>query len=296
MANGGQEKIYEMITGRIITALENGKIPWEKPWIGGGRPMNLINKKEYRGSNVFILGATSMVMGYESRYWVTYNQAQQKGGQVKRGEKSTPVVFWKFLEVPSNDENSNKKIPLLRYYSVFNLDQCEGIEDPELKSVKNDNHFIPIEKAQTIIDNMPKRPTIEFTGNQAFYSVTKDKVVCPKHELFNTMEDFYGTIFHELAHSTGHKDRLNRQELMKKTSFGSMDYSKEELVAELTAAFLCGEVGIDRTIKNSAAYIQGWLVALENDKRMLIQAGSKAQKAADFILDRKFEPKNDEDE
>jgi len=245
----------------------------------------MVSKKEYRGINVFLLAC----MPYGSPYWMTYKQVTDKGGHVRKGEKSTPVVFWKWIdskeEVGIADTLSNGKIPMLRYYSVFNLEQVEGIEAPPATEVII-NTFTPIERAEQIIAGMPLKPDMRHGGNDACYSPMLDYVKLPEPSAFQSPEEYYSTAFHELTHSTGHAIRVGRKGILEPSYFGSHSYSKEELVAEMGAAFLCGHAGIESTIENSAAYIQGWLKALKNDKTLLIHAAAQAQKAADYIMDR----------
>ena len=275
--------IFEQVTARIMELLETGTVPWKKPWSSAGGARNLVSKKPYRGINQFLLNCSP----YSSPYWLTFNQARQKGGSVNKGEKSTPVVFWKWLDrkaVPDEDDNSaSSKIPLLRYYNVFNLDQIDGITAPvEEQPV---NPFSPIEQAELIIRNMPQRPYILYGGDRACYSPMLDSVKLPNREAFKSPEEYYSTAFHELAHSSGHSSRLSRKGVVEPSSFGSHDYSQEELVAEFGASMLCGFAGIEhQTIENSAAYIQGWLKVLKNDQKLAIMAAGQAQRAADFIL------------
>lgn len=278
--------VYEVINHRIMDLLEKGTVPWKKPWNGeGNMPMNLVSKKEYRGVNVFMLSC----MPYGSPYWMTFKQIREKGGYVRQGEKATPVIFWKWLERNDSDDatgNKNRKIPMLRYYNVFNLEQTEGIPIPDTEVTNNP--FNPIEKAEQIISSMPLKPDIYHGGNKASYSLSQDTIHLPTQHSFLLPEEYYCTGFHELIHSTGHSCRIGRKSILEPTYFGSHEYSKEELVAEMGAAFLCGYSGIEqKTIENSASYIQGWLKVLKNDKTMLVHAAAQAQKAADYILNRK---------
>jgi antirestriction protein ArdC len=274
--------VYEIITDRICSLLEQGEIPWKKPWLGGGWPVNLVSKKHYRGINVALLGCTK----FTSRYWVTYQQAQDLGGHVKKGEKATMIVFWKIMKKTDTDDDGNDKpivLPILRYYNVFNVEQCEGLKIPD-NDIK-EREFTPIEQAEKVIEGMPNRPEINHGGDKAFYSPLSDYVQMPKKTQFLTDEAYYGTLFHELSHSTGHSSRVNRKLDQKLAAFGSEDYSKEELVAEMSSSFLCGFCGIEQgLIKNSAAYIQSWLRSLRNDKQMIVFAAAQAQKATDWIL------------
>lgn len=280
------DKIYDMITQSIIDQLEKGYVPWQRPW-KGGLPMNLISKKPYRGINTFLLGST----GFTSPFWLTFKQASEKGGKIKKGSTGYPIVFWNYVNKKTKDIDDDaeikKKIPFLRYYTVFNLDQCEGIEPPE---GFEDREFTKIEAPETIVENMPQRPVIHHGKPRAYYSPTNDLINMPRPETFMGDEEYYSTLFHELVHSTGHKTRLNRHEKIADHMFGSKDYSKEELVAEMGSAFLCGVSEIVPTvIDNQAAYISSWLKKFQSDKKILIQAAAQAQKAADFILNIKHE-------
>ena len=255
---------YHTITRRVIELLEQGVVPWHKPWSGGqaGHPKNLTSGKGYRGVNVFLLHC----MGYESPWWITYKQAKDRGGHVRKGEKGSPVVFWKWLDKaerdPDTGEVRDKRVPMLRQYTVFNVDQCEGIDAPALPDVPI-HDFNPIEQAETIVQAMPKRPDIRHTEPRAYYSAARDFVNLPQPERFAQPAEYYSTLFHELTHATGHDSRLGRLTDQKQAAFGSGSYSREELVAEMGAAFLCGESGIVQdTIDNSAAYISNWLKRL----------------------------------
>jgi antirestriction protein ArdC len=278
------ETVYQVITDRVIALLQQGTVPWQKPWQGAElAPQNLVSRKPYRGVNVFLLHA----MSYTSPYWFTFKQAQELGGHVRKGEKACPVVFWKWLDVERDGQA--ERVPFLRYYSVFNVAQCEGI-DAHIPSATGPKHeHSPVETAERIVQGMPKRPLIKDGQAQAFYSPTHDFVGMPSPEQFRSGEGYYSVLFHELTHSTGHESRLSRKGVSgadgQWSAFGSNPYAKEELVAEMGAAFLCGQAGIvERTIENSASYIANWLSKLKDDCKLVVQAAAQAQKAADFIL------------
>jgi antirestriction protein ArdC len=278
-------KVYEIITESILEQLEKGEIPWHKPWIGGGYPKNLVSKKAYRGINVFLLGCQK----YTSPYWVSYKQAQQLGGNVKKGEKGTRVVFWKINEYEKEDGEGTKVVPILRYYNVFNVDQCEGIDESKIPETRTERDFQPLEQCENVVNGMQNKPDIRFQDQRAYYHPRGDYVNMPKPETFDNEQFYYATLFHELGHATGHETRLHRKDQGQWSWFGSEDYSKEELVAEMTSSFLSGFCGIERdTIPNSVAYIQSWLKALRNDVKMVVLAAAAAQKAADYILGVKF--------
>jgi antirestriction protein ArdC len=291
--------IYEMVNQKIIEMLEQGTIPWRKPWNAEtNMPRNIVSGKEYRGVNTFLLGCQS----YGSPYWMTFKQCQEKGGHVRKGEKSSIVVFWKWLDRKSADTgeaseagepNRSGKIPLLRYYNVFNWEQTEEIPEPPKQEAHN--IFTPIERAEQIVTGMPLRPQVRHGGGKAAYSPTLDYIKMPEKHTFSSSEAYYATLLHELSHSTGHEKRLNRKSLTEMTGFGSHDYAREELVAEMSAAFLCAYAGIEQSIlDNSAAYIAGWLKALKNDKTMLVMAAAQGQKSADYILNKQEEQQLDE--
>lgn len=271
--------VYQIVTDRIISELENGTVPWRKPWraVGGDRPTNLVSGKPYRGINQLLLSMSD----YKSPYWVTFKQAKLKGGSVRQGERSTLIVFWKMLDGIDRDTGKPKTIPMLRYYRVFNVEQCDGINVPEPDEIPE---FDPCAEADAIIDGMPQAPPIQYGGDSAAYVPEMDIVKLPVREAFSTPAMFYNTAFHELTHSTGHADRLKREGIVDFDSFGSEQYAKEELIAEMGAAMLCTVAGIDNTLPASASYVANWLQALKNDPKMVVQAAGKAQRAADFII------------
>jgi antirestriction protein ArdC len=269
---------YEIVTETIIRQLESGVAPWRKPW-RTETPRNLVSKKEYRGINTFLL----VSQGYGSRYWLSFRQAHALSGNVKKGERGSKVVFWKIDEYRKENtetgETENRKSILLRYYTVFNLEQCEGIKSPDSRFVAN-----PIESCEAILKGMPNPPRFE-QDSQACYRSSTDTVGMPARSAFNSPEEYYSTFFHELTHSTGHPSRVAREGIMGHNPFGSDQYSKEELVAEMGAAMLCGVAGIEsRTLENSAAYLETWIRKLRSDSRLIVSAASQAQKAADCIL------------
>lgn len=276
--------VYEMVTERIIAELEKGVIPWEKPWTGvKSGAYNRVSKIPYSLLNQMLLKHTGE--------YATYKQWQDLGGQVKKGEKSEIVVFWKIFEAEETNkdtgEKETKKIPLLRYYNVFHISQVEGVE-PLAPEQLNDE-VEPIEEADKIITDYITREHIDFTecrSNEAYYSPSSDRVVVPMKEQYTVINEYYSTTFHELTYSTGHKSRLNRLETGAVAAFGSETYSKEELVAEIGSASLMNLLGIEtvKTFRNSAAYIQSWLQVLRNDNKFIVSASSRAEKAVNYIL------------
>ena len=278
---------YQIVTDRIIDLLTAGTIPWRKPWHADQlMPHNAVSGKAYRGINVFMLGCTA----FRSPYWLTFNQARKLGGSVCKGEKSTPVVFWKWLE-DENDDGTSTRRPLLRYYRVFNVAQCDLPADkiPATPDVPT-HEFTPIAACEAVVNEMPSPPAVQHDANAAFYRPSTDSVHMPPAERFEQREEYYSTLFHELTHATGHKSRLNRGGITATAGFGSPTYSREELVAEMGAAFLCGHCRIEQaTLDNSAAYIDSWISRLRGDARLVVTAAAAAQKAADFILGVTFE-------
>lgn len=278
---------YEAVTRRIIEQLEQGTAPWRQPWgVNGLLPQNAVSKRPYRGLNVLILGTS----GYDDPRWLTFKQANQLGGHIRKGEHSELISFWDFSRtVEDEDENGNvteRRVPLLKLYNVFNAQQTEGIDFPAIPG--RGQGFDPIETAEQIIRGMPTAPRIVHDAEpRAFYSVARDYVHLPDRAAFDSAHSYYSTAFHELGHSTGHPDRLGRFDLTQPLApFGSEDYSREELVAEFTAAFLCAESGIANQEQQNAAYIASWFRVLRNDPAMAVVGAGKAQAAADFILGR----------
>ena len=299
---GNRVTVYERVTERVSELLQEGVVPWQKPWHAKvGPPRNGVSGKFYRGLNVFMLSHA----GFESPWWFSPKQVNALDGHIMRGEKVSWVHFWKQwvpkgypadqpLEVETDEvEISTRQRPVLicRAYRVVNLDQCEGPGVDKFRAkhplaegpVNNDNDAIAA--CEGIVADMPQRPGIRYGGDKAFFRPWTDTVHMPRRETFISSEAFYSTLFHELSHSTGHEDRLNRKSLTDGTPFGSPTYSREELVAEMGTAFLCAMAGIeDPTIQNSASYIHSWLKFLKSDPKALIIAGAQAQKASDFIL------------
>lgn len=268
--------VYEIVTDRIIKQLEAGTIPWRKPWssayVQGEGPVSWDTQRPYSGTNLLLL---------DPGEYATYNAIQAAGGHVKKGEKASIAVFWKMNRVQDeNDPDKEKLIPFLRYYSVFEINtQAEGLLSKRAKAEEHKNS--PIEEAERIISNMPNRPSI-VNGKDALYRGSTDTVEIPTRSSFINSEAYYGTLFHELAHSTGHESRLNRPI---KNRFGTDPYAKEELVAEIGAAFLAAVARLENpfTIENSGAYIQSWIRRFRDDSRLIVTAASQAQKAADYI-------------
>lgn len=287
MAKQRKHKVsaYDIITSRILQLLEKGVVPWRRPWTGSSAPANFISKRAYNGINVWMLFG----QGYVSPYWLTFKQANNLGARIKKGEHGTPIVFVKRLEVEDREhEGETKIVSMIRYYKVWNVEQCTGIPEDKIPENKDTRELNPIPAAEKIVANMPKRPTVEHKAQRACYNRLTDVVNMPRQDTFEGDEEYYSVLFHEFSHSTGHEKRLGRHAKDAAVVFGAKDYSFEELVAEMSAAFLCGTAGIvQKTIENSAAYIKSWMKAFKSDNRMLVRAAAKAQAAADYILDKK---------
>lgn len=282
--------VYDAVTNRIIESLENGVIPWRQEWKTSGKksglPYNLVSGKPYRGVNILTLFCSP----YASRGWCTYKQAQELGYQVRKGEKSTPIVFWKFPTKAEKLANPDKK-PFAKPYAVFNIEQLDGV--PAELPLTDAVTFDPIAECERMTDAFMasgSHPTLKHGGDSAHYSQRLDTVQMPPRESFNSAGGYYATLFHEFAHSTGIASRLNRPEFTGGMVFGDENYSREELVAEFASAFLCAETGCsnEERISNTVAYIQSWIKVFKNDKTVAVEAAQKAQRAADFILRREF--------
>lgn len=277
--------VYEIITSRIIERLEQGEIVWKKSWNSKTQaPRNLVSKKLYNGVNIFLLAS----MRYQNPNWLTYNQAKALGGTVRKGEKSCPVIFWSFTEKEDAD-GTKRNIGFLRYYSVFNVAQINGLLNvPDVETINTMDSAEEYDLAQEIADNMPTRPEIRHGFSRACYCPSSDTVQMPNRNSFIGQSEYFSVLYHELAHSVDHETRLNSKTSGEINHFGDPVYSKNELIAEFTSAFLCAEAGISQPelLENQTAYIQGWLKALRNDSKLLISSAALAQKASDYILGR----------
>ncbi len=259
--------VYAIVTEKIINLLEQGVVPWRRPWTGGGLPRNVVSKKPYRGINHFLLSASKFVQPY----WLTMRQANELGGHVRKGEESTIIVFWKVEDGHGRDQaqdesdaeldEQGRRRFVLRYYRVWNVEQCELLEKALEKLPRVETHeYDPIEAVERIVAAMPNAPTIEHAGSKAFYSNITDRITMPPRKLFISPEEYSATLLHELTHSVGHEKRLARESITEAAAFGSAVYSKEELIAEMGGAYLCAEAGISSAvISNQAAYLAGWL-------------------------------------
>lgn len=278
--------VFQIVTDRIIKQLEAGTVPWRKTWSGSREAVNWKTGKEYNGINTMLLGR-----GGE---FATFKQITEAGGKVKKGAQSEMVVFWKWYE-KEGDDGSAQKIPVLRYYNVFEINsQCEGLKSRHITKEYNNS---PMERCEKIVNGYMGGPEIRHFEQRAYYKPFFDYVNMPKFNSFTSSEEYYATLFHELIHSTGHQSRLKRLETdIDSHGFGSKSYAKEELVAEMGASFLCSIAGIDNvTIDNSAAYIASWLKALKNDNRLVVMAASQAEKATKYILGDTLNESSDEE-
>jgi len=278
--------IYQTVTDRILQRLNAGVIPWRKTW-ATGLPKSLTTRKEYRGINILVLGLTP----YTSRYWVTYRQAAMLGGHVRKGEKATFVVYWKWrtpeeLKRIGDRTGKTNLAPCYPFASaVFNLDQVEGIARPE-DDVPNQNHN-RLDIAERLFDVMPDKPQIvHAVTKEPAYSARLDRVTLPHLSQFESADEYYNALYHELAHASGHPRRLNRFAVAPTPEADRFEaYSIEELVAEFGAAFLCAFAGISNPASEDlqASYIAGWSQALRKDNRLIVRAASAAQRAADYV-------------
>ncbi len=279
MSNAAVEKCLQ----EIIRLMEAGTIPWRKTWFTRkwGVARNGATNRRYTGINTILLSLND----FTDPRWVTFKQVKDLGGHVKKGEHGTPIVFAKQVKKEEESEETERKswYSFLRYYHVFNVEQTEGCDLLPLP-LPETRPNTPIEEAEGIVAGMPNPPSILHQGDQPCYSPGKDRVLIPPIERFEDSEEYHSTLFHELVHSTGHATRLNRPGVMARNAFGSEDYGKEELVAELGAVFLCARCGIEQPIlPNSTAYLQGWLKTLKQSPSLLVSAASLAQKAVDYI-------------
>jgi antirestriction protein ArdC len=283
--------IHAAITERFIEQLRDGCVPWQRPWRS---VQNIISRKAYRGINSLTLGSTP----FGSPFWMTFRQAHELGGHIRKGERSTPVIYYKFLEKRNVNgqqvftaKGKPAYVPFIRWSNVFNLDQTEGVKAPDLPVSAV---TVPAQgRAEALVQQANLCP-IHKEGFAAVYSPRDDLIRMPPPGLFRSSEEYFHTLFHEMTHATGHGSRLDREGVTNPIKFGSERYSKEELIAELGAAFLSNEAGIlDQLVfENSAAYLDSWIKKLEDDHTLLISAASHAQRSFDWVTGRT----NDESE
>lgn len=279
--------LYQSVTDRLIASLESGSIPWRKPWkarAADNVPSNFLSRKSYRGINEVLL----MCSGYSSNQWLTYKQAQSIGAQVRKGERGSGIVFWKFSRDEDKETGERSSWAMMRSYTVFNVDQCEGIP-ARLPFEQPPTEFERIASAEAIASRYlesDNSPALFHGGDSAHFSPARDCVQMPYGSTFVTPEHYYAVLFHELGHSTLTAGRCDRKDAL--GAFGSDPYAREELVAEFCSAFLSAEAGISNELleTNQTAYLQSWIRRFKDDKKLAVIAAQRAQKAADFILQR----------
>ncbi len=276
------KNIYAAITERFIEQLKQGTAPWRKSWLSA---QNLVSRKSYRGINALLLGSSR----YDSPYWMTFRQSLELGGNVQKGEKASPIIFYKFQEkrdqegkVVFSQKGTPVSIPFIRWSNVFNLQQTEGITAPALEAGPTDQPAL--EKAETLVREADLCSVLH-QGFAPSYSPLEDVIRIPPVSRFHSSEDYHHTLFHEMTHATGHASRLDREGITQPTKFGSDRYSKEELVAELGAAFLSNETGILDQVRfeDSAAYLHSWVQRFHDDPALIISAASHAQRSTDWV-------------
>jgi antirestriction protein ArdC len=277
--------LFQEVTDSIIAQLEQGAAPWVKPWNGDGGhpgasnvPRNHLTGKAYRGINTLVLWVSASVLGYTSGRWITYKQAQSIGAQVRKGEHGTRIAVykpWELREVNDAGDETRKTVPVLRAYTVFAIEQCDGIELPAPVALP-----APITDHHADADALLAQAVIKHGGERAFYSPAADQITLPVQSAFESPAAYYATALHELTHWTGHKTRCARDFANR---FGTEAYAREELVAELGAAYLCAHLGIVGRLQH-AEYIASWISVLKGDKKAIFQAASAAQKAVDYTL------------
>ncbi|MCK9250793.1 MAG: zincin-like metallopeptidase domain-containing protein [Solirubrobacteraceae bacterium] len=294
---------YQIATDAILAALDRGTIPWRKPWseIPGRTPRNAITGRSYRGVNVLLLG----MAGYDDPRWITFAQAKKAGGMVRKGEKSTPVLLWKRtrkrLKTDADVASARAEgrrieadaqgrryavLFLARLFRVFNSAQVDGLDLAPISKDEPMSEWEAVGTCDEIVRGYTDGPSIYEGGNSASYAPCRDHVQMPGRGQFSAATDWHATLFHELAHSTGHPSRLNRDDLTAGHRFGTKGYAREELTAELAASMLCAVAGIDSAplTERSAAYIDHWRQAISDDARLVVVAAQRAQRAADRIL------------
>ena len=271
-----QADIYQTVTDRIVSALETGTVPWLRPWNGksgdASEPHNAATGRAYNGINTLILGTSR----YASAGWLTYRQAQEMGGNVRKGEHGTQIVFWQFNAVKDEDTGKSRTIPFARGYTVFNVAQCDGLDASRVHAP-----VAPVAGEGAIFNlATAKNCEVRHGGNRAFYTTAGDYVQMPSAADFKSAAAYDATLAHEMTHWTGGSARLARQFGRR---FGDEAYAFEELVAEIGSAFVCAKVGVELTKLQHAAYLASWLRVLKADKRAIFTASSQARKAADYL-------------
>ena len=284
-----KQDVYSRVTDKIIADIEGGNLTWLQPWQAGhkagpvSRPLRA-GGVPYRGVNVLMLWAAAMEKGYACPLWLTYKQAAELGGQVRKGEKGSLVVYANTFTKTGTDEQGAEvetEIPFMKGYTVFNAEQIDGLPAHFYATLPPlNNEIARLESAERFFAST--RATIQHGGARAFYSYDRDIMQMPELQAFRDAESYYATLAHEATHWTRHPSRLDRD--LGRKRFADAGYAMEELVAEIGAAFLCADLGITpETRDDHAAYIVSWLQVLKNDKRAIFTAASHAQKAADYL-------------
>lgn len=283
MTTKERRDLYEEVSAAIIEQLDQGHIPWAKPWRTGVDPhRNPVTGTVYRGINPMLLEMGAMRGGFADRRWVTFKQAKGAGGTVRAGARGTMIVFYRPIVIKDEETGEKRSIFMLRHYTVFNVEQIDGLKLEELVEYVPE----PQPAADAIVDGYLGAnggPTFRHGGDSAHYNPARDLVQVPPREAFASDDTYFSTVFHEAAHSTGHGSRLARREITELGAFGDEAYGREELTAEMTAAMLCGVAGLE-TLEHSAGYIQHWRDAIAADNRLVVFAAQRAQKAADWVL------------
>lgn len=277
-----RKDVYSIVTEKIIEQLEQGTVPWKKPWADAGIPSNVVSGRPYRGVNIMLLS----MLGYEQNLFLTSKQLKEIGGTIKPEEHPNLVVYWNYPQKDSEEEENEKdtkRAPLLRYYTVFNISQCEGIPEKYVPEQK-EREVKPDLACKLVVKNMPNPPRIQHKEQKAYYNPIDDYINMPRQKSFESDDAYYATLFHEMVHSTGHRYRLHRKELLEMSEFGSEPYSHEELVAEIGSCFLQSHAHITERFEQSTAYIQGWLEVFKGNRKFIFSASTAAQKAVDYIL------------
>lgn len=286
----------DKVTDKIIELLENGVCPWHAGWVRKNDIPKNWDGRTYNGCNRFLLSAFKNYFGYDHNIWLTFNKVKELGGHVKKGEEATPVCFFKPVKEKTNitriingqEEVSEalKMFFIIRGFNVFNVAQCEGIPEIAKEETPTTDEFVENISAEKLWDEYKDKPQLYFDGgDSAYYSLFEDAIHLPDKNKFFSADEYYSVLFHEASHSTGATKRLNRN---MKNFFGSTEYSKEELIAEIASAMLCQHSGITKTLENSAAYCKGWASHLKGEtKKLILQATSAAQKAFNYITNTK---------
>jgi len=280
--------LYAQVTARIVAQLEEGRLPWVQPWTGGaasvGLPHNAATERCYSGINILILWDRLFEKGYASQRWLTYQQARALGGHVRKGEEGTTVCYADRFTPQGEEQRAReegrdaRQVPFLKRFTVFNVEQCEDLPEArlDLPSPTEPEEMVPA--AHRLME--ASGAVIRIGGDRAFYAPSSDHVQVPPQAAYGAPINWYRTVLHELGHWTGHRSRLDR---LKGAAFGSPDYAREELCAEMASAFLCALLGIEPTVRH-ADYIGSWLSVLREDERAIFRAASQASKAASYLI------------